>query len=297
MQAYENKKRRGANLTPTPVTGNGSRDINRQIWYLMSHQVLLLGNDLKHYQTVRQELVNSGFYVAYQSKARQALKAINDSKPDIVVAAKFLQDNTDIFYLSEQMTKRHIPVIFIADTDDRHTFELAMQAGVKVYFVNKRHNEHDIIRQVQLLIQKQNNQQVKNLQNPQQGEHQIGLAGLTTYLQNIKNMGYNDISRKVVRFEKIIWISNDKKHLKQDNYIWFEDDNGKIYYLKKSLSSIYQKIPAFFARVNDSYIVNLLPDYLDGRINGNNIVVNGQRFNITRTYKAEFEKRFNQLYG
>ena len=263
----------------------------------MSHQILLLGNDTPHYQNIRQALINSGFYVACPPKARQALEAIKNSKPDITVVAQLLQDDIDIFYLSEQMTNNYIPVIFIADTDDKHTFELALKAGVKAYFVKERHNEHDIIRQVQLLIQKQNNQQVKNLQNPQQGEHQIGLAGLTTYLQKIKQMGYNDISRKVVRYDKIIWISNDKKHLKHDNYIWFEDVNGKLYYLKESLSSIYQRLPMHFARVNDSYIVSLLPSFLEGRINGNNIVVKGQKFNITRTYKAEFERRFKLLYG
>ena len=263
----------------------------------MSHQVLLVGNDTPYYQNMRKELTNSGFYIAYQTKAQQALKAINGSKPDIVVATQLFQDNTDLFYLSEQMAKHHVPVIFIADTDDKYTFNLAMRSGVNAYFVKKRHDMLDIIRQIQLLVQKQNNPKMINLQTPEQGRCQIGLTGLTTYLQDIKNLGYNDISRKVIPFENIIWISNDKKHLKQDNYIWFEDDNGKIYYLKKSLSSIYQRIPAFFARVNDSYIVNLLPDYLDGRINGNNIVVNRQRFNITRTYKAEFEKRFNQLYG
>lgn len=263
----------------------------------MSHQVLLVGNDTPHYQNMRQKLTNSGFYIAYQTKAQQALKAINGSKPDVVVAAQLLQDNTDLFYLSEQMAKQHVPVIFIADTDDKQTFNLAMRAGVKAYFVKKRHDMLDIIRQIQLLVQKQNNQKMINLQTPEQGEAQIGLTGLTTYLQDIKNLGYNDISRKVIPFENIIWISNEKKHLKFPNYIWFKDVNENIYYLKESLSSVYQRIPAYFARVNDSYAVSLLPDYLDGRINGSNIVVNGQRFNITRTYKTEFEKRFNRLYG
>lgn len=263
----------------------------------MTNQVLVIDNNPSYYQIMQQNLNDSGYFVVCLSKAHQILEAIKDSKPDVVIVAQLLQDNTDIFYLSEQMAKHHIPVIFIADTDDKHTFNLAKRAGVKSYFVKNRHDILDIIRQIQLLVQNQNNQKIINPQTLEQGEGQIGLTGLTTYLQDIKNMGYNDISRKVIPFEDIIWISNEKKYLKFPNYIWFKDTAGTIYYLKESLSSIYQRIPEFFSRVNDSYIVSLLPDYLDGRINGSNIVVNGQRFNITRTYKAEFEKRFNQLYG
>ncbi len=263
----------------------------------MSNQVILVGNDKQHYQNMRQKLMNSGFYVAYIHKASYALAAVKDNHPVVVVTAKHLQDKLDVFYLSKQMTQKHIPVIFIAETDDRQTFDLAMHAGVQAYFVKERHNELDIIRHIQLLAQNQTFEKSLLPHTSGQKTHQIGLAGLTTYLQKIKQMGYNDISRKVIRYDKIIWISNDKKHLKHDNYIWFEDVNGKIYYLKESLSSIYQRIPKHFARVNDSYIVSLLPDYLEGRINGNNIVVNGQRFNITRTYKTEFERRFAQLYA
>ena len=263
----------------------------------MSNQVVIVGNDTQHYQSMRQILMSFGFYVAYIPKVQQALMAIKDNNPVIVITNNKLQDKHEIFNFSEQMSKRLIPVIFISDTDDRHTFELAMRAGVNTYFVKDRHNMIDIIRQIQLLAQNHDKKKRFIMQTVQQRQHQIGLSGLTTYLQDIKNMGYNDISRKVVRYEDVIYISNDKKHLKYSNYIWFKDVDGNIYYLKESLSNLYQRIPKHFARINDSYIVNLLPEYLEGRINGSNIVVKGQKFNITRTYKTEFEKRFAQLYG
>ncbi len=263
----------------------------------MYNQVILVGNDTQHYQSMRQKLINYDFSVAYIPQVQQALMAIKDNNLVIVITDNQLQDKHEIFNFSEQMSKRHIPVIFIADTDDRHTFNLAMRAGVNTYFVKERHNMIDIIRQIQLLTQNHDNQKRFDIQTHQQGRRQIGLVGLTTYLQNIKNMGYNDISRKVVRYEDIIWISNEKKYLKFPNYIWFKDNSGNIYYLKESLTNVYQRIPEYFARVNDSYIVSLLSEYLDGRINGSNIVVKGKRFKITRTYKTEFEKRFAQLYG
>ena len=263
----------------------------------MSNQVVLVGNDTQHYQSMRQKLMNYGFYVAYIPQVQQALMAIKDNNPVIVITNNKLQDKHEIFNFSEQMSKRLIPVIFISDTDDRHTFELAMRAGVNTYFVKDRHNMIDIIRQIQLLAQNHDNKKRFIMQTHQKRQHQIGLAGLTTYLQDIKNMGYNDISRKVVRYENIVFISNKRKHIKYSNYIWFKDISGKMYYLKESLTSIYQRLPEYFARLNDSYIVSLLPEYLDGRINGSNIVVNGQRFSITRTYKTEFEKRFAQLYS
>lgn len=124
----------------------------------------------------------------------------------------------------------------------------------------------------------------------------IGLTGLTDYLHKIKNMGHNEISRKIVKYEDIIWFSNDKRNLKHSNYIWFQDINGNIYFLKESLSSIYKRLPQHFARINDSYIVNLHHPYLEGRINGSKIVVNKEILFISRTYKENFEKRFSRLY-
>ena len=262
----------------------------------MYNKVFILGNSTQHYQSMQQELTNSGFHVAFY-QANKILEVINNNKPGVVITALNLQNKTNIFDLLEQISKEDIPVIFISDTDDKVTFQLAMKVGAKAYFVKKRHQSVDIIRQIQLLTQMQNIQKANNLHNSKHKNHQIGLTGLTSYLQKIKQMGYNEISRKVVRYENIIWISNDKKHLKYFNYIWFKDVDGNIYYLKESLSNLYQRIPKHFARINDSYIVNLLPEYLEGRINGSNIVVKGQKFNITRTYKTEFEKRFAQLYG
>ena len=124
----------------------------------------------------------------------------------------------------------------------------------------------------------------------------IGIAGLTDYLHKIKNMGHNEISRKMVKYEDIIWFSNDRSKLEHANYIWFEDRNGNIYYRKESLSSIYQRLPQYFARINDRYIVNLLQPYLEGRINGSNIVVKRKKLSITRTYKENFERCFDRLY-
>ncbi len=263
----------------------------------MCSQIILTGDVAEYYRNLQQTLIQSGFSVANISKAYQVLEAIKDSKPDVVVAAEYLQDDDDIFYLSEQMAKLNIPVIFIAGNDDKQIFELAMNAGVTAYFTKKRHNQIDLIRQVQLLVQMQKAQSANYLHFSQSGIPKIGITGLTTYLQKIKNMGYNEISRKVVRYENIIWFSNDKNHLKHTNYIWFEDVKGHIYYLKESLSGIYQQLPHYFVRINDSYIINMMPDYLEGRINGSNIVVKGQRFGISRTYKNLFEKKYKTLYA
>ncbi len=134
------------------------------------------------------------------------------------------------------------------------------------------------------------------LQNFNIATKKIGLTGLTTYLHKIKDLGLNEISRKIVKYEDIVWFSNDKKHLEHTNYIWFQDVKGNIYYLKESLAGLYQRLPQHFARVNDSYIVNLLQPFLEGRINGSNIVVNRKKLTISRTYKENFEKRFNRLY-
>ena len=55
-------------------------------------------------------------------------------------------------------------------------------------------------------------------------------------------------------------------------------------------------LPINFIRINESYIVNLLPELLEGRINGSRISIQGRELIIKNTYKSSFESRLKLLY-
>jgi DNA-binding LytR/AlgR family response regulator len=66
--------------------------------------------------------------------------------------------------------------------------------------------------------------------------------------------------------------------------------------LKSSLKELLKHIPPYFVRINESYIVNISPEILEGRINGSRISIMGQELRIKRTYAKAFEKRLVSLY-
>ncbi|MCF6297655.1 MAG: hypothetical protein L3J08_06680 [Flavobacteriaceae bacterium] len=55
-------------------------------------------------------------------------------------------------------------------------------------------------------------------------------------------------------------------------------------------------MPHYFARINESYIVNISTNILQGRINGSRLSLMNQELTIKETYKKEFKKRFELLY-
>lgn len=55
-------------------------------------------------------------------------------------------------------------------------------------------------------------------------------------------------------------------------------------------------LPDYFVRVSKSHIVNILPEALDGRINGSRLSIMGTEILINSSFNKELKKRLNKYY-
>lgn len=155
-------------------------------------------------------------------------------------------------------------------------------------------DEKRLIRSIQTILQKQ----TENQQPLREG-----IMGLIGYLEDIKELDKSRVTRVPVKYEDIIFFTvkpfineNEKEETLRANYLWFKTRNGEYFFLKTSLRDIQKTLPYYFVRINESYIVNIAPDVLKGRINGSRLSIQNQEFTIKNTYKEEVKSRLEHFY-
>ena len=55
-------------------------------------------------------------------------------------------------------------------------------------------------------------------------------------------------------------------------------------------------LPDYFVRVSKSHIVNILPEVLDGRINGARLSILNTEIFVNTSYSKELKKRLSKYY-
>ncbi len=155
-------------------------------------------------------------------------------------------------------------------------------------------DEKRLIRSIQTILQKQ----TENQQPLREG-----IMGLVGYLEDIKELDKSRVTRVPVKYEDIIFFTvkpfineNEKEETLRANYLWFKTKNGEYFFLKTSLRDIQKTLPYYFVRINESYIINIAPDVLKGRINGSRLSIQNQEFTIKKTYKEEVKSRLEHFY-
>ncbi len=127
----------------------------------------------------------------------------------------------------------------------------------------------------------------------QSHQPKIGILALTDYAGNLKKAGYQQLHRKVFRFEEIIWITTDNV---RTNYVLIEAENSRQGLLNMSMSSILNELPPYFVRISNAYIINILHVDFKGIINSSVIVVKGESLNISPTYRAKVQETLAKYF-
>lgn len=247
----------------------------------------------------------------YAPSVEEAIGNINKKRPDLVLLDIDLQGEHNGIYLGNLLKKEYnIPFIYVTDLDDDQTFYESLQTKHDDFIPKKDINlteeqpiviqtkphldEKRLIRSIQTILQKQ----TENQQPLREG-----IMGLIGYLEDIKELDKSRVTRVPVKYEDIIFFTvkpfineNEKEETLRANYLWFKTKNGEYFFLKTSLRDIQKTLPYYFVRINESYIVNIAPDVLKGRINGSRLSIQNQEFTIKNTYKEEVKSRLEHFY-
>ncbi|MCH2490494.1 MAG: response regulator [Flavobacteriales bacterium] len=223
----------------------------------------------------------------------EALASIHKKMPDLALLDIQLKGEKTGIDLGRKLSSEYgIPFIYVTDYDDDQTFYQSLATQHEQFLVKtKPHlNTKELLRAIQtVLVKKMNNQ-------PQRDKKSI--LCYTGYISELKQQSNNSVSEVPVPYSEILKITtkyNNGDRVKP-NYVRIETFNGLSYYLPVSLTEISSKLPLEFSRINESEVINLGEDFLDGRINGSRLKIGKSIYRISKTYKAEVENRIDLLY-
>jgi len=260
-------------------------------------KILIVEDEVIFYKNLKDVLKNEGYIVSNMADSvEKAISLIRQDTPDLALLDIKLKGDRDGVDLAELLhNELNIPFIFITQADDDATFNRILHLKPDHFMVKTKPflNKEELIRSIKLALKR----------------HELGLYlykkgvfGLTAYLEDIRD-GHSKVTRVPVNFDEIAfftkdpWIDVDNYESELiDNYSWFLTKNNKKYLIKLSLTEILNNLPENFARINGKYIVNILPEMFDGRINGSKVSILKKEIEISRTYKARFNKKLEQFY-
>ncbi len=260
--------------------------------------ILIVEDEALLYKRMQKVLEKEHYTVdEYSPSVADAIACINKKRPDLVLLDIDLQGEQTGLDLGKMLHKTYnIPFIYVTDFNDDQTFYESLNTHHDHFMVKTkpRLDSKELVRSIQTVLHR--NTFVKTVAKE-------GVLGLVGYLDDVKKYGNGGVTKVPVKYEDIAYFTvrpfvneDEKKEELRANYLWFLTKSKEYYFLKKSLKEILEKLPYYFIRINESYIVNISSNMLDGRINGSRISIMNQEFIIKDTYKKEFTKRINSLY-
>ncbi len=229
----------------------------------------------------------------YSPSYEHALVSVHKKTPDVALLDIELNGTRTGIDLGAKLSMEYgIPFIYVTDYGDDETFYKSLVTKHEQFLVKtKPHlDTKELLRAIQTVLAKIRNQELQVTKK--------SILCYTGYINNLKELAKDSVSQVPVPYQEITIITTkdaEGKKLKT-NYVRIETHNKQSYFLPVSLSEISGKLPLQFSRINESEIVNLSEDILDGRINGSRIKIGRAVHHISKTYKTEVENRFELLY-
>lgn len=261
--------------------------------------ILIVEDEALLYKRMRKVLEKAHYSVdEYTPSVADALACINTKRPDIVLLDIDLQGNQTGLDLGKQLHETYnIPFIYVTSFDDDQTFYDGLNTHHEHFIVKTkpRLDPKEIIRTIQTVLKRNNTNENSFTKD--------GIIGLVGYLDEMKKYSNSEVTRVPIKYGDIAYFTvkpfineNEKKEELRANYLWFLTKSNEYYFLKKSLKDVLRELPHHFVRINESYIVNISADMLQGRINGFRLSIMNQELTIKETYSKEFKRRFELLY-
>lgn len=253
----------------------------------MKPYILIVEDEAIVYDGISQALLKEHFLVSdYTKSYEQAINRIEKKRPDLVLLDIDLQGEKDGLDLGKILsTKYKIPFIYLTNLDDDRIFNKGLQTNHEHFMVKAKPelNSKEIIRAIDTVL---------NKQKEQTKDHTYILALTNTY-KNIKQFGKGTISKIPVAYQDIVCF---KTIPSEKDYSKLITKNNDVFVVKHSLSKLKSIIPNYFIRINEWCLLNISPQFLNGRINGNILSVLDETYTISPTFKKEVEACIKRLY-
>ncbi|MFK5880462.1 MAG: response regulator [Flavobacteriaceae bacterium] len=261
--------------------------------------ILIVEDEALLYKRMRKVLEKEHYSVdAYTPSVADALACINTKRPDIVLLDIDLQGKqTGLDFGKLLHDTYNIPFIYVTGFEDDQTFYDGLNTHHEHFIVKTkpRLDPKEILRTIQTVLKRNEIKETSFTKN--------GVVGLVGYLDDVKNYSNKGVTRIPIKYEDIAFFTvkpfineNDEEEKLRANYLWFLTKDNEYYFLKKSLKDVLRELPHNFVRINESYIVNISTELLNGRINGSRLSIMDRELSIKDTYRKEFNKRFAMLY-
>ncbi len=264
----------------------------------MKRHILIVEDEAILYRRLRNFLEKHRYSVDdYTPDVRGALTRIARKKPDLVLLDIQLQGEQTGIDLAKILDKKYrIPYIFVTEWDDFSTFHLALGTNMEDYIVKTKpsFNKEELLRKILIVL---------NRLSRQEAHHDTkGVLALTGYLSEIREESFKNLTEAVVPYKDILYFEKDYEKLGENkprghiNYTRIITKNGKDYLAFKSIKQLTEELPFYFVRINERNIVNIDSEWFEGKLNGSGIKIGNRYLLISKTYKAEFQKRLEHYY-
>jgi len=200
-----------------------------------------------------------------------ALVLLENIQVDCVLIDINIEGEMDGVELAHQIKEAyHIPMIFITALQDDLTIQRITSSGASAYLV-KPVSEYSLKASMELALHKEERVSSPKFDTPRKHED--------FYIKH-----KNQLRR----------ISAEEVNVCEayDNYVYLHTNEGK-FLIHSSLKAVAEKLTPFdFMRVHRSFIVNMKS--IDG-LEGDDILINGLRIRIGKTYREEFMSQIRLL--
>jgi DNA-binding LytR/AlgR family response regulator len=203
--------------------------------------------------------------------AEDALLLLENIQVDCVLIDINIEGDMDGVELAHQIKETYgIPMIFITALHDDHTIKRITSSGASAYLV-KPVSEYSLRASIELALHKE--ERVHSPKLKVEKEHE------DFYIK------YKNQLRRISAEEVNVCEA-------YDNYVYLHTNEGK-FLIHSSLKAVAEKLVPFdFMRVHRSYIVNMKS--IDS-LEGDDILINGLRIRIGKTYREEFMSQIRLL--
>jgi response regulator RpfG family c-di-GMP phosphodiesterase len=174
--------------------------------------VVVCDADAEFRKLLQMRLVNDGYDVRCFAKADEALEAVLQAAPDLVLA-EVDRDSSDAFQLLREMRKdaglQHVPFAFLARSDSRLLKIRALRQGVDDFLV-KQSDLEELLARIQNILSRESARRGQGLKRAKRG-----LTG------QLDNMSVPDIVQTLAMGMKTALVALSQGDL--NGRIWFRD--------------------------------------------------------------------------
>ncbi len=265
----------------------------------MKAHILIVEDEALLYKRLKKVLSKERYTIGeFTPSVSKAIERIQKQRPDIVLLDIDLQGKQTGLDLGKILYEDYgILFIYLTGFDDDRTFFEGLHTNHEHFIVKSKPilNAKEIVRAIHTTLQKRNTEDVSFFKN--------GIMGLVMYLSEIKEASHKEIVKKPIQFSEIRFFSvkpfvnqDNNEEILKANYLWFQTKDDDYYFLRSSLADIIGKLPYYFVRINESYVINISPSHLTGQINDSKLSINEMIFTISDRYKKEVKQRLHTFY-